>query len=310
MSTRIRSAGLWTLASVVAPAEFELFDENQANAVDGRGGVYAPATPIVIGEDSPGVGGLRVTALAQFDGTFECNAPSAAFNAGVTITGLAIVAGTVIAADMQSTGTLQVGGNATIGGTLTANGPFVANGASTFNADVTIGAGLLAGATILGSLAVSGDSTLNGLTTAVGGIIVSSAGVIIGDSGGLLVTGGTTLQGPVTLEVGGRIRRRVTVAGDANASYGPATTDVVFLPGSVLSANRTYTIDDTGAGNGDSILFACQTAGTWATNTIEIRRPGGTLLVASMSGLTSALNTVEVMRIGGVWELIGYGRIG
>jgi hypothetical protein len=49
VSDRVRNPGEWDLGEVVDPAEFELLDEGQAEAVDGRGGSYAPTTPILIG---------------------------------------------------------------------------------------------------------------------------------------------------------------------------------------------------------------------------------------------------------------------
>lgn len=49
MSNRVRTPGGWTLDSVVDPAEFEALDDGQANAIDGRGGTYAPTSPVLVG---------------------------------------------------------------------------------------------------------------------------------------------------------------------------------------------------------------------------------------------------------------------
>jgi len=49
---RLRPSGLWVPRSAVTPAEFETFDENLSNAVDGAdGGAYAPTNPIQFGGD-------------------------------------------------------------------------------------------------------------------------------------------------------------------------------------------------------------------------------------------------------------------
>jgi hypothetical protein len=49
MSERIREPGEWEFDDVIDPAELEQLDENQAAAVDGRGGSYEPDAPILIG---------------------------------------------------------------------------------------------------------------------------------------------------------------------------------------------------------------------------------------------------------------------
>lgn len=49
MFTRARLPGLWISGSVVTPAEFEMLDDYY-QAVDGRGGTYAPDDPIIVGE--------------------------------------------------------------------------------------------------------------------------------------------------------------------------------------------------------------------------------------------------------------------
>lgn len=60
---RIRAPGTWILGSVLQPGEEELFDDHQANAIDGRdGGAYAPSAVLTIGGS-----GMHVTATLTAD---------------------------------------------------------------------------------------------------------------------------------------------------------------------------------------------------------------------------------------------------
>lgn len=57
MFTRLRAMGAWIFNSTVDPDEWEAFDENLSNAIDGAdGGTYGPTDPIVIAGS-----GLRTT---------------------------------------------------------------------------------------------------------------------------------------------------------------------------------------------------------------------------------------------------------
>lgn len=72
MFNRTRAPGMWISASVISPLEMEKIDDYY-NAIDGRGGTYAPTDPIVIGGDGVTLAGalhsltgtLTVASLAQ-----------------------------------------------------------------------------------------------------------------------------------------------------------------------------------------------------------------------------------------------------
>ncbi len=66
MFSRIRAIGQWLFNSVVEAAEWEAFDENLSNAIDGKdGGAYAPTDPIEFGgagiSVEEGIGNYPVT---------------------------------------------------------------------------------------------------------------------------------------------------------------------------------------------------------------------------------------------------------
>ena len=197
-------------------------------------------------------------------------------------------------------GTLQCVGSAFFEGVVDFNFPltldvsFTANELATFNEKAIFndpGGGLNA-LEATGTALFSAQVTTTGLLVAGGGIIVGAPGLI--NSGPTQLVGAVELDSPMTLQGGGRIRERIVVGADANSSYGPATVDFVRVD--TLTAARDYTINDTGAADGDSIEFANFNA----THNLVIKTPlGATIIALRQTGGGNV--AVRCVRIAGSW---------
>lgn len=288
MSSRIRSAGLWTPGSVVEEPEWELFDENQSQAVDGRGGTYAPSQPITIGESSPGVGGLRVTAL------FETR--------GDTIIGentfdtLTVRAATELAAGFEVTNSP---GNFNAGMTVNSgtgqfNGPLVATSTTQLQGSVVLNSTL----SVFGTAQFAVLAQFQSGIAMTGGVLGVTGDATIGDNAGHILTVNAStafnspveFRDPVTLADNGHIRKRVIQGADGDATYGINDADHIQAFG--LTADRVYTLSTTGAATGSRISFTNETV-SWQVTA------GGTVL----KNATGFATSVTFVFLGGLWRV-------
>ena len=98
------------------------------------------------------------------------------------------------------------------------------------------------------------------------------------------------------------MRRRNTIGSDANSSYYVSTSDVVLADYGLISAARVWTLDSSGASNGDEIEFLA--FGTYMGNTIDIKNNGGSTL-ATLGNVAGGFRSARFMRLSGAWTLIG-----
>lgn len=123
-------------------------------------------------------------------------------------------------------------------------------------------------------------------------------------AGGMSVTGDIAINGPIIASGAGRLRLRYHTATNGNISVGPATADVVFTPSGVLSAARDQTVDDTGAANGDVMIFATDEG----THVVTVKNPGGGTIM-TIRFVSGSRLSVTVMRIAGTWYPIDVGYV-
>lgn len=114
--------------------------------------------------------------------------------------------------------------------------------------------------------------------------------------------GGSPILSAKLLTVGaGRVVKRISPGVDANASFGPRNWDIVRV-GMSLSTDRDYTIDDTGAVDGDEIEFSI-----WSgPNGIFVKDPGGGVITTIVSGGT--YDWVRCVRMSGSWVALSRGK--
>src|SRR5689334_10666795 len=155
MFSRIRPPGEWTLNSVVDPAEWETFDENQSNAIDGlHGGVYAPDNEIEIGGD-----GLKVSGPFTAASTMQVNGDATLSN-DVLLDGPSFTVSTVVAtfnAGVSFNDAVDFNGTANFDDNVTFNDPVSFTDTATFGAGLHVDAG---DATFDEDLTVTGLATL------------------------------------------------------------------------------------------------------------------------------------------------------
>jgi hypothetical protein len=290
------------------------------------GGVYSPSGPInfagagvwitqqlvVGGPSTP----LYAAGLSIVNGTFSVLTNGANFSGTVGIAGVA----SFTAPDGLSP-------CATFTGPANFNG--TASHSANFASDVMFGGKLFVnngGVAILPGGAELGIGGVDGLSVFSGGVHIWAGG--LGVAGGASVLGGTTLDGvsctgfasftsgasftgssiidieqEIVLTGAGRIRRRVALASDADRHFDYGSADVVCFAGDgVLSANRTWTIDDTGAHDGAILHLSrrMETSG-WS---VTVKRSDG----STIGGLDVNHASMVLIRVAGTWQLLDWTR--
>jgi hypothetical protein len=158
-------------------------------------------------------------------------------------------------------------------------------GNTTFSADVTVNDDIF----VLDSVFVTGSVEV-GASLQVAGTAYLNSNLSVA---GALIT-------PMTTSGTGRITKRLLVPGpNLDASLGPKDYDIVMAV--TVSATRAYTIDDTGAVNGDTMLFRNQSG----SNYIDIKDPGGATMISIGGGLGQ--QWALVARVAGSWVTINFG---
>lgn len=292
MFDRQRDPGLWTFDSVIQGAELEYWDDAISNSLDmDGGGTYAPAADIVVG-GAPGV-----------DWTFslpvKCDDDFSVFGA-VTFLDDLTVTGVSHLNDVEIDG-LHVFEEATF------------SDETTFDADVTCNDGLetfglinawggiaanqfsFGGGAFQDLVTFYGDVDINGDVDVIGAVRFNSGSVRIATS--LEIAGG-----PVTFGNDGRIPQRYTVGPNSNASFTPTAHDHVYVPEGGIDADRSYSIDDLGAVNGDRMRFTNADTGQF----IFVKGNGGATIIG-LKFVTDQAYWCDVQRIGGVWTLVASG---
>ena len=277
----------------------EAIDANQSKAINGdEGGTWAPSSPIVVGGS-----GMEITGDLDVSG-------AATFTGGVTADEIAV------------TGDLTVQTNATIQGYLTAEtdtevqGALEVTGATTLNGGATVTGGDLSVAlnlAVQGNVVITSDLTADGASVETLGIhsAVAPGEVFTADgagsfTGALEVGGATTLTGavsiaqPVTPTGSGRVRVKAILGADADTTYNAADAQCVHIPSSSSNTTRTYTIDTTGAADGDRISFSTDKV----SKTVVLDVLGSNPLTENLHGSTTgAFRSLELTYIGTGWYI-------
>lgn len=313
---RVRLAGLWLTASVLQPGEMEQLDANQSKAINGDdGGPWSPSSPIEIGGS-----GIKITGLAEFTGEFKVTT-EAKLQGGALITGgdLTVSQNASVQGDLtvstkagfggapeagfaaKVTGNCKVTGTCSVTGDLNAASNVSVQGAITAQGNITGDGGRLETLGIHSAVSSGKVFTADGAGNITGNFDVGGALAVTGaaSAASLSVSGNATLNG--TTKAKGRFKRRVlTIASDASLTVSVADYDLVFLPNGILTADRTLTLDTTGAEEGD--VFRVATADTtWSLN-VEFALDSNPIKVAS-----NARRWIEATFIGGTWRTTGLG---
>jgi hypothetical protein len=188
--------------------------------------------------------------------------------------------------------TLNVGGNTAMSGSLVVGGGAEVGGSLTVDGSLTTHA-----ITTTGSVAITGGVTVSSGLTAAG---LTATVCTIGTA---LITGDAFVSGIATLHmIKGKRVDKVVVGADANTSYAPASTDVVFIgfSDSPLTGDRTYTIDDTNAVDGMRMTVANYSTAHIIHLNGTLDYPSGFTVANSSGDYTS----VDVLRVNGSWRLI------
>ena len=281
MFTRLRDPGLWTFDTAVEDFEFEGFDENISNALDGQdGGAYSLAADMEIGSTGPSVG-WTFDLVVIFDDFTQFN-EDATFSAGaafhdpvfftddatfeqVTVNAFADFNGLVSFQD-----DVHFFAETEFEDTATFDGIVIFNDFTQYNEFATFSAG-----------ATFGDPSFFLDTVEVQGAAEFQAAVEI--------------QGPLTFSGAGKaVQRQQLVATDGNQTLVAAQVDTFFIPDGIFSTDRQVTIDDTGAQDGMRVTLWSEDGSNFCT----VRRPGGTA-IGSFGGASAQLTFIE--RVGGVW---------
>jgi hypothetical protein len=290
--SRIRPPAGWTDGTTVSGAEFEHFDSQLAEAVHGEGGTYVLTQPLILNGQSVTIGtdaiigdDLLVGADAVIDGFLDIGTT---LNVGTTLT---------VGADLIVLDDAVITENATIGGILDVTGSITSGG------DIVVGDDLVVSfdAVINGLLGIGGNLTVDGTTT-VAGALDANGNCFLGGSGTFTeLQGNVELRGVMSLQGSSAIKARTVIGSDFDNSYSPLAASHVFASSGSVTANRSYTIDDTNASNGMRIEFSTHVAGFQ----ISILRPGGTL-IQNIQATTGGFCKLVCERVGGVWQWVDH----
>lgn len=140
------------------------------------------------------------------------------------------------------------------------------------------------------------------LTIGAGGQVIIGGTVALTSAASATWGGTYTMTGIVAPSGTGHVRKRVIKAiADADGqSFGINDGDVLRL--AVLTTNRVLTINDTGAGDGDT-LEVTSAGSTGTGSTLSLVR-SDTSAILGLQNLTGHVNYTKLMRIAGRWEVI------
>lgn len=278
----VRDGNVWASLSDLTSAEMALLDFNAAHSIDDRGGTYALEEDMVIGggvditwdfelpvnfsEDVDVIAPLYVSGTTTIDALLnvldDATFEAATFNQDAEFEGDVYLNGTAMLVQSQAV----FFDDATFQGPVTFEDPATFESDGIFEGDVYLNG---TAALIQSQVTHFGAVTFRGVTQ------TSHAGYIAAR----------------------RVRRQVAGA-DANASYAPVTYDHVYVA-SGLTSPHDYTIDDTGAANGDRIRFSTQDA----THAVTIKTPGG-VTISSIRNAAGFFVAQDFERISGVWRSV------
>jgi hypothetical protein len=192
------------------------------------------------------------------------------------------------------------------GGTIASDGDLTAVG------DCAIGGGLVVGTTctLVGIVSCTTDLNVGGDLDVTGGIHAGAASLFSSTcafssttsftgtaifNGGVTINGNSSLTKRIASSSTGRVAVRVIAGADAATTYGINDADTIIVK--ALTADRTYTLSETGAANGDVIKFATEEA-TYICNIDNADGTGAALVLGS-----GTVHCIEYTYLDGVWRI-------
>jgi len=306
-----RPLGVWN-PGVVYATELADIDRKTVKApnFDG-GGTYAPTAPIIVGGSGmtltlvgastaegffvTGTFDVAVGANAYFRGSTQFrDGSSAFFREAATLTfrdttGATFEAGSFLNVDA----TTNIGGDLTIAGRTSITGPL------DFSNAVNVG-GTASVAFYSGSdLSFAGGSSVN--------MAAGSSFACVGDAyfahaeiAALDLTGAGSLQAKQVCSGSGRVVRRysfIASTGANSSAYGPANTDRVVV--NALTADVTFTINNTDVQDGDEIVFVNKDT----THTLGVADPSSGILL-NLRQASGSYQSATFYYHAGTWEVL------
>jgi len=205
------------------------------------------------------------------------------------------LSGLSVTGDEGISGSLTVGNNILVDGDLAVMGDVGIVGTATVNHLVANDATVAA---FLGTTGFTGDVQFNGDEAHLG--TVGFGGTV-------------NIDDDLVFENSGKMVRRVTIGTNSDSTYGVNASDIVKIN---INANRIYTVSESGAVNGASIIFYFENNLTnYARCTIKNAAAASITVLAPNSTVTTTANAeifpnwCELLRVGGAWELfrVGFG---
>lgn len=203
---------------------------------------------------------------------------------------------------------VQCNAPVTVSATLSVSGLFTASGSATLGDD-THSVSIAAHSCSLGRASPTAGSTasITGKAISIGADATNA----------IDVPGAPTFHTILAFAAGGRVSYRFRVMPTGNTSGGPgvgaaSNENVVWVTpsGGLGGADRTYTIDDTGAADGDWMWFSNVSD---SAHNLIVKDPASATLATlngagNNTGTTLVTNGVFVMRMGGSWFAVQYFR--
>lgn len=257
---RVRNPTLWLSGGVLLASEMEAFDDHQSKAINGdEGGVWSPSSLVEIGGS-----GVKITGAFTVTGSFRVDSLGD-FRNGLTVQG----ADLTVAQDLEVQGAARLQANVTVTNSVSVGDNVELQG------DLLVGSN----STLSGNCAIGNNATIDGTCTVTGGVTCSSylsvAGSFsVGALGSVNLCGAfamTSSIGALTKPIAcgdeGRIRPRVAIGSNTDATYSVNSVSEVLVPSGATSTSATYTLNTAGAADGDKVLFSTQSLSKGVTVT-------------------------------------------
>jgi len=195
-------------------------------------------------------------------------------------------------------GSVECNDDVEVNGQLTTDDLLIGISAQ-FNGAVTIGNSAADTLIVNADTTFEDDVLVNGTLT-TDDLLVGVSAQFNGDIGlGNNVADELSILASITTAVGftgaGRVKWRVVDGGDATASFSPLDYDLVKAA-TILTADRTYTVDGTSTSDGDHIEFAIVNQ----PFDLTIEGPGGAPLVIIAAGQAAM---TKFFKIGSTWHM-------
>lgn len=285
MLSLIWPAGL-AFGEILTSNDMEALDASQARAIDGvGGGTYAPSATIVINGAGLQVATLLIgdltvngsTQLGNTSGDTLSVTATSTFSSPVTFDDDVAVNGAIVFTGDLTAGSVTINSDATIGNS--ASDALTVGATTEFNAPVTLADSLLAG-----------DAQFNG-DVQIGNTSGDSLAIVSRLSTALGFTGSGRIPWRLYTGLSSSVDSTITVA----------TGNLIRVPHN-QTALRTYTVSNSGAQDGDFMIFYQGFQGSGSNMGDQVNFNFGTFTLHWSAG-SSANFMIAVFR-SGAWEVL------